>query len=149
MPIAIANASFAAGLAPFMRKELQPIMDAAAANVCGVGLIVQSRAHAPFPAPPAGRAFVSIISRPTGASDLGPNGFDLDSLTEVLVRVPYIGIVATKRDWWLYEEAASVARKGHSAVLIETSRRLEEIWGLFVTSYAPGRLRETDAGEGV
>ncbi len=72
MPIAIANASFAAGLAPFMRKELQPIMDAAAANVCGVGMIVQSRAHAPFPAPPAGKAFVSIISRPTGASDLGP-----------------------------------------------------------------------------
>ncbi|MGE8130071.1 hypothetical protein ACQKQD_24125 [Methylobacterium sp. NPDC080182] len=146
--ITIGTPSRAIGLAPFMRVELQPILDVAIAGQCSVELFAQSRTPRPFELPPEEIVFAGILAARGPLKGYGPNGFHLASLTDLLLRASSVEIIAKRQDRHLYGEAAALARSGHSVVVIETDRRLEEIWGSFVAGYAQGRLREAEPGEG-
>lgn len=148
--IGVAAASFAAGLAPFVRDELRPILDLAAAGRCGLGLQAQSRL--PFEAPPTGRVFVNLVADRSASGSRGPAGFHGVSMTALLRSGPYIAIVSGEADHVLYAEAAAVAEGAHTAIIVETDPQHRRAWRTFIEAVAPGRLRwsgDAEAGEGL
>ena len=137
--IIVPSPAAAALLASVMGGHVKPLLEAAAAERCGLGLLDQG--SAPFDLPRLTVPLVTIIGDDPVQGSLGPEGFHALSVERLLLAAFHVSIVACEPLPRIYRDAANVAWSGRSAVVIETRPEHVNAWVTFVTSKASGRLK--------
>lgn len=97
---------------------------------------------------PASGPFIAVVGDDLFRS-LGPNGFEEQSLQQLIASATYVGIITCEPVYRVYAEAATVAAKERkNSVIIETQPTYGRDWRTFVSTVNPNACVRVALAEG-